>query len=265
MNELLRKIYEDDSFPVKTVQELEHEYEEEMKKSFEQRDFDLLGELAETILEMKGVEVNPAPIDSVKERIKIYEKKRKNRNKRLITVTCAVLVIAFPINFASQKVYGMNILSSVVEIVSGRMNIDNRKNDVPIELPKSADDQLGLRAECESYGINVLLPGFIPDGLNLVIMEFTETPEIKTADFVFKKGNQQINTIIYQYINGISENFQMSADGSIEEVNINGKLAVIIKDGKEYRVTFTYEDTIYRIDTKNVDYNTIMAVLYSFQ
>lgn len=262
MNELLRKIIEDENVTVKTVEQLEREYELELQKPFEERDFDLLGEIAQTIDELQGGESNSAPMDKLNERIDTSVRKRKSRNKGLITLLCVILVIILPANIASQKVYGMNVFSAVVSFFNGNLFVDY---DV-IELPVSESDPYGLKAECEKNGMDVILPAYIPNGFRLVFNGFEETEEVKSIDFHYRNGKQKLYINIKQHKIEIPDKiFFPSGTRNLQELSIGDRLTFILKEKDGYTVTFENDFAVYYITTQGIDYGELMGILYSFE
>lgn len=265
MNELAKKLSEDRNNAI-LIRSIENDIENELSKPFKKRDFALIDGLMTLLYEIKGIELDSPPIEEI--RAKNLEKAAKQKKiafKRYAVIVGTVIVGIFGLNVFSEKAYGTNALGAFVEIVSGRLSIDYTKKDVFIELPITDNDPYGLREECKKYGIEPLLPSYIPKDFKLTYSEINETTEIILVNFTYKLKKQSIDIIIYQYINELPDSIKSSSDGIYEEMDIDGILMSIIRDDKEHRVTFNYENSIYAINTQNIDYDVLFDVLYSFQ
>ena len=265
MQELVNKIYEDKNNSI-LIQSIENDIENEMQKPIEERDINLINKLISVLNEIKGIEIKSPTVSEIKAKIiKKSAEQKKIAVKKCIAVASVLMVCIFGLNIYTEKAYGTNALSVFVEIVSGRFTFNYNKNDDIIDLPTSDLDPYGLKAECKKYGIEPLLPSYIPENFKLTYSEIEETTGMIMANFTYAKGKQKIDMFIVQYFDKLPENFQISADGVYKEEIINGITMSIVDDDKEYRVVFNQNNIIYNINTKNINYDILVNILNSYQ
>lgn len=263
INLIIEKIHSESFSEEPTAEELEEQLDLELKKLHP--DYDLVDELTKAILEAKGQAVKE--ID-VKPEIQTIRRKNIRRMRfpkwaMTVSVACVVLIGA---NAVSVSAWDMNIFSAIVEFSKSGMSIDFGKNEV-INLPMSEDDVYGIKAKCAEYGLEPLTPHYLPEGFELVDFETSINEESADVMFFYKKGKEQLNIIYQQYYStGDISPVGMPTDTyNLQEVEINGQTAFILKEDKQFTATFLNDEIVYVITSNELDYDECQKVMESMK
>ena len=245
------------------IASIKEEIRKESDKPKKERDVNKIIGLSMLLLESKGDFQKPPDVNLLykisKER---QAKKRKKIFKSCAITVCVSCALLLPLNFTLEKIYGKGVFMIVTDFIKNAQFIEPNRI---IELPTTAEDPLGLRAECEKYGISILLPTYIPEGFNLIHNAYKETDGTKLVDFHYIENKQKININITEYDEKFPDKFFLrSSDENCEEVIIHNRITAIITDKNVYRATFKNDCAMYMIETYDLERDTLMAVLYSF-
>ena len=161
---------------------LEKRLDEELMKPFDEQDFDLIDELNEFIMEFSG---NNDVLSDEEIEDNIAEIKRTGIKRSSFTVLPYV-------KYMAACVAGLMLIASNVVLFSqGTKKIDLPQSSVSsvespeISLPKSEEDPYGIKTVCNSNGMSVMTPSYIPSELKLVAVNNPVTVQESNGNFRF--------------------------------------------------------------------------------
>lgn len=156
---------------------LENRLDEELMKPFEEQDFDLIDELNEFIMEFSGNNdvLSDTEIDENIAKIKRAGIKRSSFTilpymKYMVACAAGLMLIASNVVLFSQSTKRIDLPQSSVSVESPE-----------ISLPKSEEDPYGIKTVCNSNGMNVMTPSYIPSELKLVAVNNPVTIQESTS------------------------------------------------------------------------------------
>lgn len=302
---------------------LEKRLDEELMKPFDEQDFDLIDELNEFIMEFSG---NNDVLSDEEIEDNIAEIKRTGIKRSSFTVLPYV-------KYMAACVAGLMLIASNVVLFSQ----DTKKIDLPqssvssvespeISLPKSEEDPYGIKTVCNSNGMSVMTPSYIPSELKLVavnnpvtVQESTTVTEISDSQsetetavtsveteltdtqttescieettlqdtgfqgffssynpeniasecsnfnqFIYTDDDQSLDISIEEYVTQMSAYLSMEDDDNITRLDIAGRDTVISEQDDGYSVKFLDGNMLYRLSTKNIEYDTVIKIVESF-
>lgn len=303
---------------------LEKRLDEELMKPFDEQDFDLIDELNEFIMEFSG---NSDVLSDEEIEDNIAEIKRTGIKRSSFTVLPYV-------KYMAACVAGLMLIASNVVLFSqGTRKIDLPQSSVSsvespeISLPKSKEDPYGIKTVCNSNGMSVMTPSYIPSDLKLVavnnpvtVQESTTVTEISDSQsetetavtsveteltdtqttescieettlqdetgfqgffssynpeniasecsnfnqFIYTDDNQSLDISIEEYVTQMSAYLSMEDDDNITRLDIAGRDTVISEQDDGYSVKFLDGNMLYRLSTKNIEYDTVIKIVESF-
>lgn len=303
---------------------LEKRLDEELMKPFDEQDFDLIDELNEFIMEFSG---NNDVLSDEEIEDNIAEIKRTDIKRSSFTVLPYV-------KYMAACVAGLMLIASNVVLFSqGTKKIDLPQSSVSsvespeISLPKSEEDPYGIKTVCNSNGMSVMTPSYIPSELKLVavnnpvtVQESTTVTEISDSQsetetavtsveteltdtqttencieettlqdetgfqgffssynpeniasecsnfnqFIYTDDDQSLDISIEEYVTQMSAYLSMEDDDNITRLDIAGRDTVISEQDDGYSVKFLDGNMLYRLSTKNIEYDTVIKIVESF-
>ena len=303
---------------------LEKRLDEELMKPFDEQDFDLIDELNEFIMEFSG---NNDVLSDEEIEDNIAEIKRTGIKRSSFTVLPYV-------KYMAACVAGLMLIASNVVLFSqGTKKIDLPQSSVSsvespeISLPKSEEDPYGIKTVCNSNGMSVMTPSYIPSELKLVavnnpvtVQESTTVTEISDSQsetetavtsveteltdtqttencieettlqdetgfqgffssynpeniasecsnfnqFIYTDDDQSLDISIEEYVTQMSAYLSMEDDDNITRLDIAGRDTVISEQDDGYIVKFLDGNMLYRLSTKNIEYDTVIKIVESF-
>ncbi len=303
---------------------LEKRLDEELMKPFDEQDFDLIDELNEFIMEFSG---NNDVLSDEEIEDNIAEIKRTGIKRSSFTVLPYV-------KYMAACVAGLMLIASNVVLFSqGTKKIDLPQSSVSsvespeISLPKSEEDPYGIKTVCNSNGMSVMTPSYIPSELKLVavnnpvtVQESTTVTEISDSQsetetavtsveteltdtqttencieettlqdetgfqgffssynpeniasecsnfnqFIYTDDDQSLDISIEEYVTQMSAYLSMEDDDNITRLDIAGRDTVISEQDDGYSVKFLDGNMLYRLSTKNIEYDTVIKIVESF-
>lgn len=303
---------------------LEKRLDEELMKPFDEQDFDLIDELNEFIMEFSG---NSDVLSDEEIEDNIAEIKRTGIKRSSFTVLPYV-------KYMAACVAGLMLIASNVVLFSqGTKKIDLPQSSVSsvespeISLPKSKEDPYGIKTVCNSNGMSVMTPSYIPSDLKLVavnnpvtVQESTTVTEISDSQsetetavtsveteltdtqttescieettlqdetgfqgffssynpeniasecsnfnqFIYTDDDQSLDISIEEYVTQMSAYLSMEDDDNITRLDIAGRDTVISEQDDGYSVKFLDGNMLYRLSTKNIEYDTVIKIVESF-
>ena len=244
-NDLLKRIMELDT---EMLQDLNDELDKELSKPYDKWDEQKIIELTRAITEIKGITLT-------EESMKIGEKailakldnkapKRRKVIKTLSTVA-ACLVAVVVLNQGIAYAFDVKMFPKLYEVVDGAIVIhmdQDRK-----ETQQILND---IKEKCNEYGINTLIPTYLPEGYAIEILEYRDN----NLTVHLKKDNTKIN--IYYKFNINSGTLGIPSDeGNFTETIINGHEFLISTEDNQYRAVSIEKNFIFLFTSHNLDYS----------
>ncbi len=266
---IIEKLLNDD-FIEYSKEDLYLMLEEELEKSYYDRDYDLIRELTRSlmIIEEKDIDIDiDSKIDSI---INEYENRKRHRHKilRIPTVACIIFVIFFSINIVSMSVFNMDLFGEIIEFGEEIVKFDfNKQKDKFIELEISDKDPYGLKKEIDRLGISSMLPTYIPEGFKLINLESEKVEESSYTYLLlnYKKKKDILNFDIIKFDEQISRNLGIpNENGNVQKLNINGIDVFIVSEDNWYKGIFSDGLIVYNVSS-TLDYETFIKILESFK
>ncbi|MFA9381570.1 MAG: DUF4367 domain-containing protein [Acetanaerobacterium sp.] len=272
---LIQRLLSDASIqPDDTLDTLMQELRMELQKPASEQDLDLIQEIDQYIIALAGKQEH-AQVDSSARVAEILQRTKAAKRKtyrlpRIAVAACIAAVVLLSGNVLTLSAYGVNVLSAIVQFTKDAVKFDfnqQEQEEVEIELPITQDDPYGLRAECEQYGLSPLLPSYLPEGYELArLNEINIKDYCKGIDCLYQNGKQTINIIIEEYFESLPDSFGFPNDkGQLDELNINSRPTFILRKDDRYSTVFERDLTLYCMHTENVDYDTVVKILESYQ
>ena len=324
MSQKIENLIKDIKDGVISYTALEKRLDEELMKPFDEQDFDLIDELNEFIMEFSG---NNDVLSDEEIEDNIAEIKRTGIKRSSFTVLPYV-------KYMAACVAGLMLIASNVVLFSqGTKKIDLPQSSVSsvespeISLPKSEEDPYGIKTVCNSNGMSVMTPSYIPSELKLVavnnpvtVQESTTVTEISDSQsetetavtsveteltdtqttencieettlqdetgfqgffssynpeniasecsnfnqFIYTDDDQSLDISIEEYVTQMSAYLSMEDDDNITRLDIAGRDTVISEQDDGYSVKFLDGNMLYRLSTKNIEYDTVIKIVESF-
>lgn len=243
--------------------------ENELKKNYLDRDYDLINEITESliIIDGKTTEIDvDANIDKIISRRN--QKFSIPKALRVAIAACIIFIVLFSVNMVSVSAFNIDLFNEVVQFGDNLIKFDfNKTEDPTIELKTSIEDPYGLKAEIRKLGINSMLPSYIPEGFELKAIETDGIEDNRYNDLLlhYRKKKLILNIHITEYLDKIIENIGIpNEDGNLEQININGIDGFILSEDGWYKSIFSKDLVVYSIST-NQDYDTLIKILGSFE
>lgn len=260
-----------DSSVERSKEDLQSILENELKKDYHDRDYDLINELTQSLIIMDEKQINIDIDSNIENIIERHRDKKRNIPKALqISIaSCLIITIIFSVNMVSISVFNINLFSEIVQLGDNLIKFDfSRGKDNIIELKTSKDDPYGLKMETKRLGINSMLPTYIPESFELKNLETDGIEDNSYNDLLlhYRKDKYILNIDIIEYKERISKNIGFPiANGNLEQININGiDVFILSEDDGWYRSIFSKDLVVYSVST-NKDYETLIKILESFE
>ncbi len=263
--EIISKVLSDEnSFAVKSAEELEALLDKELSKRDNEIDYELVNELTLAAIEARGDKPIENNIEEKLKELKAVESREKKRfrlPKRSVGLAAACVMLMCT-NVVSVSAWDMNIFSLIVELTKGGAKIDFGNKREEIILPTSEDDPYGIIAKCNEVGINVETPHYLPEEFVLTVVENNKY-EWNNYLFFRYENDKKFITISYETY---SEEFAInipSDEHNISEIEINGHSAIVSKEDNQMIVVFRSRNYIINIFTQDVDYDECEKIIQS--
>lgn len=248
------------------LSDLQSELDNEICKSRRKIDTDKISELSNVINDIEDCQYSDEEIEIQKKLLfERLEKDKRNhwkysiKRKMSVITACAVLIVG--LNTLSIKALGVNAFTEIYQLTKGGItflldkSLDNRDrsdSDEDVEIP------FGMKESCAEYGINTLIPTYIPDGF-----ELTKKIEKSNAlKFSFSNDDKLINI---NYIFDVDKgNFFIPSDEhNVEILGVNGIQFTVSTEDNQYRAVTINDDFIFLFTSYDLDYNEAERIICS--
>lgn len=256
------------------LKELHEKLDLELTKPIDERDFDRIEDLIEAITTMEGTEqlVQAQAAEAIpKLQQENHRRKitlRKNRLKVMIPCACAAVVLAA--NIWSVAALERNIFSATVNWFKGGFTLQMSEPD-EIVVPVTDEDPYGITEKCEEYGFTPLTPTYLPEGFALDDIITNTSSKSSSVLFYYRKDNFLKDDALLNFhfthynANDTIPPVGLSSDGTPpEEELINGITMYTLKEDDQFSATFIYQNTVYVIFGRDLDYDECYKVISSF-
>lgn len=257
----------DKNLKKEALTEINHQVDEELKKSKDDRDYQKIETLlsenyeimdnSESELDIKARE-NISKIEQMckpKNRIKIYQR---------VAAVAACLVLVFGGNAYTLNAYGENLFSLIVNRSSSGFTVNFNGNNISSEIPDIKDDPYGMIAKCAEYGVYPDTPLYIPDGFELVDFKVSERKKRTTIRFFYQNQDNLILNFdfdVYADVSNIPSYGIPSDECNISAVYVNGVKGITSKEKNslngvtdQYTLTYCKGNIVYMIFSDGLEY-----------
>lgn len=270
MNEkdvVLKILNENDPEILQTEAELNHMIDCEFSKSNKLKDYALMDELIKGAIESRGDSLKFVDTNKMLGEFKVKKKKDNIRRKSLLkkwttgVVSSFLLVILFS-NVYTISAYNKNAFSMFIEFIDGGgVNIDFRNEHGKIGLSVSDDDPYGIIGLCNSTGIYIETPHYLPDGFKLIKIDTEEADDFKYVFMRYENGEQFITFTFDTYLGGMEG--IPSDKHNISEIEVDGNKAIVSKEDNQMILIFLSGDNVFNMFTQDVDYSECEKIINS--
>jgi len=245
------------------------ELNKELKKKFNERNFDKIEQLTRLIRELTEDKQNIK--ETTENGIAMLKEKRYNNiakfnfRKKIVSL-CVCIGVIFIFNCMSLSAWGTNIFSAIVKLNNGSISIDlGKQQQEIISLPKSPNDPYGIKEKCAESGLYPETPEYLPKNFDLVNLETDEMEICKCIDFYYKNDKMKINISYSKFNIDDIPPLGIPADTyNLTETKINNHIVYILKEDNQFTATYIIDNMVYLIYTENVDYNECEKIIESF-
>lgn len=258
------------NFEQEALGELNRMLDEEMAKPHKMRDYAKIEEISRACAAVMG------DAEQEKEAMQQgYETLTAALHKPRIRMTgrikaAAVLASAAAVlvgaNIFTVTAYNMNLFSALVKITNGGFALNPQPQETA-ELPTTAEDPYGIKAECAKYGItDVLAPTYLPESFTLGILnQETIEDHLNSIDFTFYDADGNLIQILYnQWDNETLHGNTPCDDYNLTETEIDGNPAIISKEDGQYVLVFRNDTNLEtQIWMDGVDYEECDKIVAS--
>ena len=275
MKNILKNFLYDSNLTKDALTEINHQVDEELKKSKDSRDskkietllsesYEIMGN-SESELDIKAKE----KIEKIKQickpqkRIKIYQR---------VAAVAACLMLIFGGNAYTLNAYGENLFSLIVNRTSSGFTVNFNGNNISSETPGIKDDPYGMIAKCAEYGVYPDTPLYIPDGFELIDEKF-DNGKIFTSVILHYKKNDIILTFYFRKYHNLKDlqSIEIPSDEcNISEVDVNGAKGITSKEKNslngvtdQYTLVYCKGTTIHKIISDGLDYSECDKIVES--
>lgn len=274
MKKLVQKINSDKEFTSTAYRYLKHQLDKETAKPIKSRDLSKIDDLSHDICELIDGKRTTSDdvskeVERLYDRFAEYEKSKNKPSVCLFRKTLPVLctsVVLLVTNCITVLAWDMNVISAVIECTKDGFFVDFGKNQEEIHLPTSENDPYGIIAECAKYDIYSETPHYLPNGFYLEYVGSNVNENFaNNIDFTFKNGDMSIALSFERYWNEVGKIGIPSDHYNISETTVNGKPAIVSKEGNQYTITFINNKTSFFMFTQDVPYDECDKIVNSIR
>ena len=275
MKKILKNFLYDKNLKKEALTEINHQVDEELKKSKDDRDYQKIETLlsenyeimgnSESELDIKARE-NISKIEQMckpKKRIKIYQR---------VAAVAACLVLVFGGNAYTLNAYGENLFSLIVNRSSSGFTVNFNGNNISSETPDIKDDPYGMIAKCAEYGVYPDTPLYIPDGFELIDLKIKEYTTSIRIMFNYKKNDITLTFVMEKYYNQ-DDTISLGVPSdmlNLSEVQVNGTVGIVSKEKNslngitdQYQLVYYKNSIVYHIGSDGLDYDECDKIIES--
>ena len=275
MKKILKNFLYDKNLKKEALTEINHQVDEELKKSKDDRDYQKIETLLSENYEIMGNSESELDIKARENIVKIEQMcKPKKRIKiyQRIAAVAACLALVFGGNAYTLNAYGENLFSLIVNRTSSGFTVNFNGNNISSEPPDIKDDPYGMIAKCAEYGVYPDTPLYIPDGFELDNVYVDDGTVYTDVTFYYKKNDIKLIFAFTKYYNSneIPKKLIPSDEYNISEIDINGTKGVVSKEKNslngitdQYNLIYYKNNIVYHIGSDGLDYEECDKIIES--
>ncbi|HBB19445.1 MAG TPA: hypothetical protein DCZ62_03280 [Ruminococcus sp.] len=256
-----------ENFDKQMADQLRAELASECSKPSDEWDLDKIRELSKVICDIEGISPDSEGAASGRKRAldRIGAEKpiiRRRRIKRF-TAAAACLAVAFVgADLTSRQVLGQGVLPAGYHAVMGGIITYLDGSDGTPDPHENIYYDL-MKEKIDEYGLDVMIPTYIPKGFELEQVVEENTGVI----FCFINDQKRVN-IAYHQINDLNRvgSFGIPTDTrEVYETDVNGHQFYTIKEDQQLKAWCIERESITQLDTYEMSYVMADEVLYSLE
>lgn len=255
-----------ENFDKQMADQLRAELASECSKPSDEWDLDKIRELSKVICDIEGISPDSEGAASGRKRAldRIGAEKpiiRRRRIKRF-TAAAACLAVAFVgADLTSRQVLGQGVLPAGYQAVMGGIHTYLDGGDGTPDPHENIYYDL-MKEKIDEYGLDVMIPTYIPKGFELEQIE-----EYPTSLRFFWVNDQQRIVLSYRALNDRNRGgFVIPTDTrEVYEKEVNGHIFNTIKEDDQLKAWCIESNTITHLDTYEIPYVMADEVLYSLE
>jgi len=242
------------------IADIESELDAEMSKSSGERDLRRIRELIDVLEELRG-----APNETAARRRILSEVTaeipaiRHRKIKRFTAVAACFAVMFFGANVASHRVLGQGVLPAGYQAVMGGIHtyLDGSDGSPDPHVNIYYDT---MKEKIDEYGLDVMIPTYIPKGFELEEVEETST----ALRFLFVNDEKRISVNYRKYQDNYAGGISIPTDTrDVYEKTVDGHQFYIIKEDQQLKAWCMEGKTVIQISTYDLPYSMADEILYS--
>ena len=247
--------------------QLRAELASECSKPSDEWDLDKIRELSKVICDIEGISPDSEGAASGRKRAldRIGAEKpiiRRRRIKRF-TAAAACLAVAFVgADLTSRQVLGQGVLPAGYQAAMGGIITYLDGGDGTPDPHENIYYDL-MKEKLDEYGLDVMIPTYIPKGFELEQIE--EYPTSLGFSFIRKDEKVFVDYNLVNDTNRVGSLGIPTDTRDVCETQVNSHLFYTIKEDKQLKAWSVERETVTLISTYNISYQLADEVLYSLE
>jgi hypothetical protein len=245
------------------IADIESELDAEMSKSSGERDLRRIRELIDVLEELRGAPNETAARRRIVSEVTAEIPAIRHRKIKRFTAVAACLAVAFVgADLTSHRVLGQGVLPAGYHAVMGGIitYLDGSDGTPDPHVNIYYDT---MKEMLDEYGLDVMIPTYIPKGFELEQVVEENTVVI----FCFINDQKRVN-IAYHQINDLNRvgSFGLPTDTrEVYETDVNGHQFYTIKEDQQLKAWCIERESITQLDTYGLPYAMADDILYSLE
>jgi hypothetical protein len=260
--EIIRDILKEDKNSVRNISnDLRIQIYDELRKSDDDIDCDLIDENIRTLTSLAGQEYKEDDIKEIVEKIREKENTsqpqyRKILNSRIFkpALTAGIVVVSIlTVNFCIVQATENNIFDSIVRYGRGIISYDfknSKGNNSTGQILTNSSLYDTLKQDCNKYDLSPMLPKVLPYDFKVKSFDEQNFQYRKTLSIYLanKTDSLALQIRYYPNQNDISE-VQTASATDLEKIIVNGKDVYFSKEGDKILSIFSIGNYVYNFSS----------------
>jgi hypothetical protein len=260
--EIIKDILKEDKNSVRNISnDLRIQIYDELRKSDDDIDCDLIDENIRTLTSLAGQEYKEDDVKEIVKKIRekentVQPKYRKILNSRSFkpVLTASIVVVSIlTVNLCMVQATGNDIFDNIVKYGRGIISYDfknPKSNNSTDQILTNSALYDSLKQDCNKYDLSPMLPKVLPHDFKVISFDeqdfqYRKTLSINLAD---KTDSLALQIRYYPNQNDIPE-VQTASATDLEKVIINGKDVYISKEGDKILSIFSVGNYVYNFSS----------------
>ncbi len=255
-----------ENFDKQMADQLRAELASECSKPSDEWDLDKIRELSKVICDIEGISPDSEGAASGRKRAldRIGAEKpiiRRRRIKRFTAAATCLAVAFVGADLTSRQVLGQGVLPAGYQAVMGGIHtyLDGSDGTPDPHVNIYYDT---MKEKIDEYGLDVMIPTYIPKGFELEEVEETST----ALRFLFVNDEKRISVNYRKYQDNYAGGISIPTDTrDVYEKTVNGHQFYIIKEDQQLKAWCIEGKTFIQISTYDLPYSMADEILYSLE